>query len=61
MLFSIVKDKDLALTVHLRVVLDHLLDLLEAGLLAVLRVRRAEEAVPPPDMVSQNLLSSSLL
>ena len=51
----------MTLTVHLRVVLDHLLDLLEAGLLAVLRVRRAEEAVPPPDMVSQNLLSSSLL
>ena len=50
----------MTLTVHLRVVLDHLLDLLEAGLLAVLRGRRAEEAVPPADMVSQNLLSSTL-
>ena len=59
-MFSIVKDKDLALTVHLRVVLDHLLDFLEAGLLVVLRGSRAEEAVPPPDMLSQNLLSSSL-
>ena len=47
----------MTLTVHLRVVLDHLLDLLEAGLLAVLRGSRAEEAVPPSDMVSQNLLS----
>ena len=51
------KDKDKTLTVHLRVVLDCLLDLVEAGLLPLVRRRRrsrAKDAVPP-HMINQNL------
>ena len=50
------EDKDSTLTVHLRVGLHHLLDLVEARLLVMLGGgATAEKTLPPSDMISQNL------